>query len=190
MTRRRAWTLAIVAALVAGCGGATQGAMGSKVFASAGAGPGIPDSAVVRPATAGQLLAVVRAPGARVVLLNVWATWCAPCREEFPDMLRIGRELGPRGVRLVLVSGDIDTELPAVKRFLDAHGVRFMTYLKQGDDMSFINGIDPRWTGALPATLLYDGAGQGLWFHEGKTSYDTLKTRIDLALAAPGAPAH
>jgi len=146
--------------------------------------------AEVRPATVDQILDAVRAPGARVVLLNVWATWCTPCREEFPDLLRIERDYRQRGLRLVLVSGDFDTELPAVKKFLAAHGVAFLTYLKQGDDMRFIDGLDPRWTGALPATLLYDGAGRRLWFHEGKTTYDTLKTRIGEALNASGAPAH
>lgn len=56
--------------------------------------------------------------------------------------------------------------------------------------MPFIDGLDARWTGALPATLLYDGAGKRLWFHEGKTSYDTLKTRIDEALGTRVGPAH
>jgi cytochrome c biogenesis protein CcmG, thiol:disulfide interchange protein DsbE len=41
-----------------------------------------------------------------VVLLNVWATWCAPCREEMPSMERLHRELGPRGLRVVAVSVD------------------------------------------------------------------------------------
>jgi thiol-disulfide isomerase/thioredoxin len=144
----------------------------------------------VRPATVEQLLAAVRAPGARVVLLNVWATWCTPCREEFPDLLRLEREHRARGLRLVLISGDFDSELPAVRRFLTAQGVDFLTYLKQGDDMPFIDGLDARWTGALPATLLYDGAGRGLWFHEGRAAYDTLKTRIEEALAAPAVPGH
>jgi hypothetical protein len=54
--------------------------------------------------------------------------------------------------------------------------------------MTFIDGIEPRWTGALPATFLYDaGDGHELWFHEGKVAYDTLKTRLDAALAAPPA---
>ena len=143
---------------------------------------------VVQPATLEQLRAAVREPGAQLVLLNVWATWCIPCREEFPDLLRLGREYRERGLRLVLVSGDFDSELAEVRQFLAAHGVDFLTYLKQGDDMPFIDGLDPRWSGALPATLLYDGAGRRIWFHEGKAGYDTLKTRIEAALAVSPAP--
>jgi thiol-disulfide isomerase/thioredoxin len=164
--------------LLHGCG-----APGSRGKPAAGADP------QVQPASVDQLLAVVREPGARVVLLNVWATWCVPCREEFPDLLRIEREYRQRGLRLVLVSGDFDSELPAVKRFLADHEVGFLTYLKQGADMPFIDGLDARWSGALPATLLYDAAGRRIWFHEGKVSYDTLKTRIAALLDTPPAPA-
>jgi thiol-disulfide isomerase/thioredoxin len=172
------WSPPLLAALLLGCGSPRPAA------APAGA-----RSIEVRRATVEQLLEAVRAPGARVVLLNVWATWCVPCREEFPDLLRLGREYRARGLRLMLVSGDFDSEMPAVKRFLAAQGVDFLTYLKQGDDMPFIDGLDPRWSGALPATLLYDDAGKRLWFHEGKTSYDTLKTRIDDLLGTQVAPA-
>lgn len=42
----------------------------------------------------------------QVVLLNVWATWCGPCRDEMPSMERLHRELGPRGLKIVAVSVD------------------------------------------------------------------------------------
>ena len=41
-----------------------------------------------------------------VVLLNIWATWCGPCRDEMPSMERLHRELGPRGLKIVAVSVD------------------------------------------------------------------------------------
>lgn len=41
-----------------------------------------------------------------VVLLNIWATWCAPCREEMPSMQRLHEQLGPKGLRIVAVSID------------------------------------------------------------------------------------
>lgn len=175
---------ALIAAL-AGCGG------GRGPATTAEQAPAAPDSAPageIQPATVEQLRQVVRAGGARVVLLNVWATWCAPCREEFPDLMRIRREYRERGLRLVLVSADFDSDLAAAKAFLAGQRVEFLTYLKHEADMPFIDGLDSLWSGALPATLLYDGAGNKLWFHEGRTTYDTLKTRIDAALAVPSAP--
>jgi cytochrome c biogenesis protein CcmG, thiol:disulfide interchange protein DsbE len=42
----------------------------------------------------------------QVVLLNIWATWCPPCREEMPSMQRLHEELGPEGLRVVAVSVD------------------------------------------------------------------------------------
>jgi thiol-disulfide isomerase/thioredoxin len=146
-------------------------------------------AAEIQPATIEQLQQAVRAGGARLVLLNVWATWCVPCREEFPDLMRIRREYRERGRRLVLVSADIDSQIPAAKRFLAGQGVDFLTYLKQGADMPFIDSLDARWSGALPVTLLYDQTGKQLWFHEGRTTYDSLKTRIEGALTVPSKPA-
>lgn len=42
----------------------------------------------------------------QVVLLNIWATWCIPCRTEMPSMQRLEEELGPKGLRIVAVSVD------------------------------------------------------------------------------------
>jgi len=123
-------------------------------------------------------LAAVRAPGAKAVVVNVWATWCEPCREEFPDLVRLGHEYAGRGVRLVLVSGDFDSEKPAVTKFLTDQGVDFATYIKSGDDMQFINGLNPKWTGALPATFVYDGQGRQRDFWEGKASYAKMEERL------------
>lgn len=184
-----AFLLCVTAALAPGCAPKPSGSgvpARSAVQAETSAVPLA--RSTVQPASVDDLMAVVRAPGARVVLLNVWATWCLPCREEFPDILRIGRRYRERGLRLVLVSGDFDTELLAVHRFLASHEVGFLTYIKQGDDMHFIDGIDPRWSGALPATVLYDGGGRRIKFHEGKVSYDTLQTWIESALSAPLVP--
>lgn len=152
--------------------------------------PALQQAIEIRPATLEQIQKAVREPGARAVVVNVWATWCVPCREEFPDLMRLRREYREWGLRLVLVSADSDSGLPEARRFLAAQGVEFLTYLKQGADMPFIDGLDSLWTGALPATLLYDGSGRKLWFHEGRTSYDSLKTRIDAMVKTPSAPAH
>lgn len=185
MRHAAGWTL--VLALVAGCGGSTPAARTPHTAADSAA----VDSAKtpVQAVTLAQTLQAIRDPEPggrqpRLVVLNAWATWCIPCREEFPDLLRIRREYAGRGVRLMFVSTDFDTELRGVHRFLAAQGVDFPTFIKNEQDMAFIDGIEPRWTGALPATFLYDGGGHPLWFHEGKVTYDTLKTRLDAALAA------
>ena len=111
------------------------------------------------------VLARAQAPGAAATIVNVWATWCGPCREEFPALLAVARR--HPDARLVLVSADFDSELPAVRAFLREQGVADTCWFKQDPDQAFIDGVDPRWTGALPATLVFDASGRRTAFWEG-----------------------
>ncbi len=128
------------------------------------------------PASAAEVLAAVREPGASAVIVNVWATWCLPCREEFPDLLRVHRELASEGVRLVLVSADFPRNADDARCFLAEQGVDFPTFQMTGKDAEFIDGLDPRWSGALPATWIYDGAGHIRHFWEDKAPYATIRS--------------
>lgn len=140
------------------------------------------------PADAPAVLEEVRKPGASAVLVNVWATWCVPCREEFPDILRVAREYRERGLRLVLVSADFSDATADVTEFLTAQGVDFPTLLKAGKDEAFVDGLDRRWTGSIPASFLYDGRGKLVRYWEGKADYKTLEKRVRDALRAKEAP--
>jgi thiol-disulfide isomerase/thioredoxin len=134
----------------------------------------------LRTADADRILEVVRESKADLVVVNVWATWCLPCREEFPDLLRLRREYADRGLELILVSGDFSEDREKqVGEFLQAQGVDFVTYIKEGDDMEFIDTLARPWTGALPATLLYgpDGSLRDYW--EGKADYDRLERAVE-----------
>jgi thiol-disulfide isomerase/thioredoxin len=132
----------------------------------------------VTPATAQEILHVVRESGASAVLVNVWATWCGPCRTEFPDLMRATRAYRERGLRVVLVSADDAKDMASVKKFLLNQGVDFPSYLKTGKDMEFIDALNPKWTGAIPATFVYDGAGNLRSFWEGAADYAMLDQRI------------
>ena len=136
------------------------------------------------PAEASAILAEVKRPGASAVLVNVWATWCAPCVEEFPDLLHVARDLRPKGLRLVLVSADFSDSRAEVTEFLTKQGVDFPTYIRTGKDEAFVDGLEPKWTGAIPVTLLYDGSGNLVRFWEGKASYPVIKNRALAALAS------
>ena len=145
----------------------------------------------VRPATAEELRALARRPGARATMVNVWATWCAPCREEFPALLRVAAAREGRGLRLVLVSADFEDQLPAVRDFLRAHGVRDTSYIQSGAPMAFINALNPGWSGALPATLIYDTNGRMLAFWEGAADESKFAQAADQALGlAPRTKEH
>lgn len=137
------------------------------------------------PATARQVLDAVKAAKAKVVVVNVWATWCIPCREEMPDLVKLRRDYKDRGVALLLVSGDFSTERDAAATFLGEQGVDFPTYIKTGDDMAFINAFDPKWSGALPATFIFDGQGTLRHALLGKSSYAQFEAKVLDVLQPP-----
>lgn len=140
------------------------------------------------PADAAAVRAEIARPGASAVLVNVWATWCAPCREEFPDLLHVARDFKDRGLRLVLVSVDFDDAVPDARAFLAQEGVDFKTFIRSGKDETFVDGLEPEWSGAIPATFVYDAQGKLVRFWEGKASYPVIKKRVLEALHPKEAP--
>jgi|FaiFalFF_MnMetaG_3_1042247.scaffolds.fasta_scaffold00130_22 thiol-disulfide isomerase/thioredoxin len=128
--------------------------------------------APILPVTAAELLERVRDGKARVTVVNLWATFCQPCVEEFPDLVRLERAYRKEGVRVFFVSMDFESDLPAARRFLRRQGVEYPTFWKsQDDDQAFITALNPEWSGALPATFVYDARGRLRHFHEGKGDF-------------------
>ena len=137
-----------------------------------------------------EILTAVRSPGARAVLVNVWATWCDPCRQEMPDLIRFYRDHREDGLRLVLVSADDEENRAEVARVLAEAGLPAdaVSFIKRGDDMKFINGLDRHWSGALPASFLFDGRGRKRHTWAGPVSYRVLERGTAGLLAAPATP--
>ncbi|HEY3175237.1 MAG TPA: TlpA disulfide reductase family protein [Candidatus Polarisedimenticolia bacterium] len=126
----------------------------------------------------------------RPVVVNMWATWCDPCREEFPDLVKLHRELGGRGLRVIAISMDMASALEgAVIPFLDAQGASFPAYIRDAsaeNDEDFINAVDKEWSGSLPATFVYDREGRLVKRIIGPTSFVQLKAAVTpLLQAAP-----
>jgi thiol-disulfide isomerase/thioredoxin len=142
----------------------------------------------VTPITAADIQRAVRDPGAKAVLINVWATWCGPCREEFPELVRVARQYQGQGLKVLLVSADDDQDMAAVKKFLAEQGVDFPAYIKAEKDQPFIDGLDKRWTGALPATFLYDGSGKLRDFWEGGVTFNVFEQKVVEALGKQAKP--
>lgn len=70
----------------------------------------------------GKTVEVPRAYAGRPLLVNVWATWCGPCRQEMPELQRFANEQGTNGVQVVGIALD---EAPAVRDFVARTGVRY-----------------------------------------------------------------
>jgi len=132
----------------------------------------------IQPASAEQVLAAIQNAQGHAVLVNVWATWCQPCVEEFPDIMQLYKKYQDRGLKIIFVSADFANQTEAAEKFLKKQGVDFATYQKSGKDMAFINTLDERWSGALPATWIYDSKGNKRHFWEGKKDHAHFESAI------------
>ncbi len=115
--------------------------------------------------------------GQKPVLVNFWATWCAPCIEEFPYILELHEKYDGQ-FKLIFVSGDFEEARDEAEAFLKKQGVDFETYFKVGNDNEFITTISNEWTGALPFTIVYNKAGKVSAQWEGKAEFETFESKL------------
>ena len=93
--------------------------------------------------------------GGKLLLVNFWASWCAPCVEEMPALDEMARELGPKGLVVLAVSQD--KEESAYKQFLTRNPVAFMTVRDPSKEVQLNYG-----TNLLPESYLIDHNGKVL----------------------------
>lgn len=111
-----------------------------------------PDYRTVRLAS-GDSTSLREAAAGRVTLVNIWATWCVPCRAEMPAMERLFKELGPKGLRIVAVSID-QGDGADVKQFVKELGLTFdILHDKSGDIQRVFQ------TTGVPESFLLDRHG-------------------------------
>ena len=104
---------------------------------------------------------VVAAKKGRVLLVNFWATWCDPCREEMPALVSAAKGFSSKDVAVALVSTDSLKKTPDVQKFLAAGKIPFVCWqAKSSDPQRFIDAVDKSWNGAVPYTLVYDRKGE------------------------------
>ncbi|MBL9200432.1 MAG: redoxin domain-containing protein [Opitutaceae bacterium] len=130
----------------------------------------------------------------RLRLINVWATWCAPCVQEFPGFVSLARRMSTREFELVTISMDDPKMLPQAKKFLEqqhavpsarlkgllkAEGRTATNFLYTGASTdALIAALDPQWPGPLPHTVLVAPGGKVLWRHNGAVDAETLKDEV------------
>lgn len=121
--------------------------------------------------------------GEKPVLVNLWATWCVPCIEEFPHIMEMKKKYGDE-FELIFVSGDFPEAKEEAKTFLRSQDVDFTTYFKVGNDNEFITTLSDTWSGALPFTVIYDKNGNISTEWEGKAELETFETELLKVLKA------
>ncbi|MBA2733748.1 MAG: redoxin domain-containing protein [Acidobacteria bacterium] len=117
----------------------------------------------------------------RPLLVNFWATWCEPCREEFPDLVQINKDYKARGLEFVTVSldesGEIKTGVPQFLRQMRSTMPAYL--LNVPDPEPAIKWVDAEWGGGLPATYLYNAQGQIVFKHMGRIKPAELRSAIN-----------
>jgi len=141
----------------------------------------------VIPIDQGGLAKLIKERNGRTLVLNLWATWCAPCVEEFPDLVKLAKSYSEQEVEVVGISADYPDEVESkIMPFLRRQGVPFMVYVADfQSQQDFINGVNSSWSGALPATLVFDKQGKQRSFLVGEGTYDKFRKMVDSAKVAP-----
>lgn len=118
------------------------------------------------------------------IIINFWATWCEPCREEFPDLVRLEADYRKSGVEIIFVSLDDPSDLKTgVPEFLrEMHAEQLVSYLLNlTDPAPAFKEVDPEWQGAiaLPVTFLFNSEGTIVYKHKGRIKPAELRAALD-----------
>jgi thiol-disulfide isomerase/thioredoxin len=110
------------------------------------------------------------------LLVTFWATWCEPCRDEYPMLNELAKQYAPQGLKVVGVDLDQDGDLILMRRFLARYKPIFPNYRKkQGGEDAFVQAVLPGWNGSIPASVFYakDGTQIGNFVGAGtREKYD------------------
>ena len=118
---------------------------------------------------------------ARPLLVNFWATWCDPCREEFPDLVKLDSDYGAKKLNFVAISLDDVTDVKTtVPQFLqEMKATMPVVLLNINDPEPAIKMVDTAWDGQLPATFLYDKDGKVVFKHFGRINAPELRAAVE-----------
>lgn len=114
-------------------------------------------------------------------VVNLWATWCAPCVKELPYFDRLPSRIASRPVKVILVSMDFLSQLQsAVIPFVQKQKIRAeVRIIDEPDQQTFIDQVDKNWSGAIPVTIIFDSKGNKKYFYEKEFSQQELSLSID-----------
>ena len=131
------------------------------------------------------LRSLLKASG-KPLLVNFWATWCDPCREEFPDLVKIDRDYKNK-INFITVSLDEIEELnTGVPKFLNEMKAEMPAYLlTTQDEDALISFVSKDWQGGLPFTILYNATGKAAYTRMGKVKIDVLRAELEKLLLLP-----
>jgi thiol-disulfide isomerase/thioredoxin len=119
------------------------------------------------------------------LLITFWATWCEPCRAEFPMLNELIKEYQPKGLKVIGINLDDDGDLILTRRFIARYKPAFPSYRKRaGGEHAFAETVLPGWNGAIPASFFYAPDGHQIGHLLGESDRDTFEAAIRQLLAS------
>jgi thiol-disulfide isomerase/thioredoxin len=163
------FAVVLVVTLLAPGPGRTQMTDGGKATPHAGKAAGAADPPLIDLGGYRQLVTKYKG---KPLVVNFWATWCEPCRDEYPMIVELAKEFKSQGVNVIGVDMDDESDMNLVRRFIARTQPQFPNYRqKPGIDLdAFYDGVNPEWKGTMPQTIFYGRQGQVLGFFLGTRS--------------------
>ena len=127
------------------------------------------DPGILVPVDQDALRGELSASEGRVVLVNLWATWCTPCLREIPDLLALETELPASDFRLLAISMDDAYSEGWVTEFKAKHFPTLVSFINAELDMdTLVSVIDPVWNETLPTSYIFNREGEVVKKVQGK----------------------
>jgi thiol-disulfide isomerase/thioredoxin len=129
-------------------------------------------------------------PNGKPLLINFWATWCDPCREEYPELVKIDENYRGKIDFITISLDDVTEKDTSVPKFLSDMKADMPAYLLVAPDAEAAMAVvSKNWSGGLPFTILYDSKGGVQYVRQGKVKIDLLKAALEKSIAPTSAPA-
>ena len=127
------------------------------------------------------LAGIIKNRNGKILFLNLWATWCEPCVEEFPDIVKLDENYKYKNVEVIAVSVDLPSDVSdKVIPFLKNQDAKFKVYVaEEKSSEKIIELLNSEWSGAVPASFIYDESGKQKKFLLGLQTYNEMVSGIE-----------
>lgn len=129
--------------------------------------PSLAGAGEFEPLSLAQLEKLVEEGKGKVVMINFFATWCPPCREEIPSLISIRKDFGED--KLILIGASVDEDKKELRKYVSKTGFNYPVRLA-GDDLVQVAGVS-----GIPHMLVFDGKGEVVANAPGLVSEEDLR---------------